>query len=78
MTLQGDDIDGDNEIIFEGKYVRSTIWLAKKIKDLEEDQVPVAFEFDNVMIGLQLWQFEELFNAVSKTKSAIEKRQMYE
>ena len=37
-----------------------------------------AFEFDNVMIGLQLWQFEELFNAVSKTKSAIEKRQMYE
>lgn len=72
------DIDGDDEIIFNGKYIRTSLWLAKKFKDMNEDAVPIIVEFDNVAIGITLEQFEELFNAVSQTKTAIEKRKMFE
>ncbi len=72
------DIEGDDEIIFNGKYIRTSLWLAKKFKDMNEDAVPIIVEFDNVAIGITLEQFEELFNAVSQTKTAIEKRKMFE
>lgn len=72
------DIDGDDEIIFNGKYIRTSLWLAKKFKDMNEDAIPIIVEFDNVAIGITLEQFEELFNAVSQTKTAIEKRKMFE
>lgn len=72
------DIEGDDEIIFNGKYIRTSLWLAKKFKDMNEDAIPIIVEFDNVAIGITLEQFEELFNAVSQTKTAIEKRKMFE
>ena len=72
------DIDGDNEVIFDGKFIRTSLWLAKKIKDMDIDCQPIMLEIDNVAIALNLEQFEELFNGVSKMKSAIEKRRSFE
>lgn len=61
------DVEGDHEILYDGKFVRVSLSLGRIEKD-------ILIEIDRTATWFNVEEFEDLFNAVMKTKSAIEKR----
>ena len=67
-------VQGDNEIAFDGDLIRISVWNGKTMKEMEPDDSPVLVEVGRIGIGMTLDEFKELCNAVAETKSVIEKR----